>query len=209
MTPLPIDLSTPDNTLLRRGRTPLVEALWHFVGSPLVRSDLLPFSRIKCLVLRAFGAKIGAGVYIKPGLRVKFPWRLSVGDHSWLGERLWIDNLAQVAIGSHACISQDVYLCTGNHDWSHPNLKLHTRPIHLQDGCWVAARSMVCPGVTVGECAVVIGGSVVSGNVPPYEIHGGNPASFIRVRKIRGSGVSPIRPEAEAWHFAAEERIGE
>jgi putative colanic acid biosynthesis acetyltransferase WcaF len=193
MNPLPIDLSLPDNTLLQRGRPPFVEALWHFAGSPIVRSEFLPFSGVKCLVLRAFGAKIGMGVYIKPGLRVKFPWRLSVGDHTWLGERLWIDNLAHVTIGAHVCVSQDVYLCTGNHDWSHPNLKLYTASIQLKDGCWVAARSMVCPGVTVGECAVATGGSVVARDVPGYEVHGGNPASFMRVRKIRDSGASPVR----------------
>ena len=211
MTPLPIDLSLPDNTLLERGRPALIEILWHLAGSPLVRSELLPFSRLKCFVLRAFGAKIGVGVYIKPGVRVKFPWRLSVGDHSWLGERVWIDNLAHVTIGAHACVSQDVYLCTGNHDWSHPNLKLYTRPIQLEDGCWVAARSMICPGVTLGECAVVTGGSVVSGDVPPYEVHGGNPASFIRIRKIRGAGARPVPPDAEQRRFAthptAKEKI--
>jgi putative colanic acid biosynthesis acetyltransferase WcaF len=162
----------------------IVEALWHFIGSPLLRSELVPFSNLKCLVLSAFGARIGRGVYIKPGVRVKFPWYLNVGDHTWLGERLWIDNLAQVTIGSHACVSQDVYMCTGNHDWSHPHMKLFHKPIELKDGCWVAARSMLCPGVTVGECAVVLGGSVVAANVPDYEVHGGNPAVFCKIRKI-------------------------
>lgn len=180
----PVDLSTPDNTLLVRGRPVLIEALWHFVGAPLVRTEWLPFSSFKAFVLRCFGARIGRGVLIKPRLRVKFPWYLEVGDHTWLGEGLWIDNLAPVTIGSHVCVSQDVYLCTGNHDWSHRNMKLYRRPIELKDGCWVAARSMVCPGVTVGECAVAVGGSVVSTSIPAYEIHGGNPAAFLKRRRL-------------------------
>lgn len=181
---LPVDLSKPDNSLLERGRPRIVEALWHFVGSPLVRSEFLPFSSLKCFVLRCFGARIGRGVYIKPRVRVKFPWYLQVGDYTWLGEGLWIDNLAQVTIGSHVCVSQDAYLCTGNHNWSHPHMKLFRKPIELKDGCWVAARSMVCPGLTVGECAVALGGSVVVSNIPDYEIHGGNPAVLLKRRKI-------------------------
>ena len=81
--------------------------LWHFVGSPLVNwSNLLPVSGFKCSLLRLFGARIGKGVYAKPGLRVKFPWYLSIGDDCWLGEDAWIDNLAPVTIGSSVCISQ-------------------------------------------------------------------------------------------------------
>jgi len=185
--PFPIDLSQPDNSDLQRGRSFLVEALWHYVGSPLVRTELLPFSKLKCFILRLFGAQVGEGVYLKPGIRVKFPWYLSIGDHCWLGERLWIDNLADVTIESHACVSQDVYLCTGNHDWSHPNLRLFRKPIRIGRGSWVSARSMISPGVSIGECGVVVGGSVVSKDVPAYEIHGGNPASFVRLRRIEAN----------------------
>ena len=179
-----LDLSRPDNSELNRGCSFAVEVAWHFIGGPLVRSQLLPISRLKVLTLRLFGARIGRGVYIKPRVRVKFPWYLEIGEHCWLGEGLWIDNLSTVRIGSHVCISQDAYLCTGNHDWTHPNLKLFHRPIVLQDGCWVSARSMICPGTTIGECAVVLGGSVVRSDVPPYEIHGGNPATYIKRREI-------------------------
>jgi acetyltransferase-like isoleucine patch superfamily enzyme len=63
-------------------------------------------------------------------------------------------------------------------------MKLFRKPIELKDGCWVAARSMVCPGLTVGECAVALGGSVVVSNIPDYEIHGGNPAVLLKRRKI-------------------------
>jgi putative colanic acid biosynthesis acetyltransferase WcaF len=198
---LPVDLSKPDNSLLVRGRPLWVELLWHFVGSPLVRSEWLPISKFKCSVLRLFGARIGAGVYIKPRVRIKFPWYLEVGDHTWLGEGLWIDNLTQVKIGSHVCVSQDVYLCTGNHDWSHPNMKLFHKSIELQDGCWIAARSTVCPGVTVGECAVTVTGSVVALNVPGYQIHGGNPAVLLKHRKFKPL-YEPTEPIAEAGMVA-------
>jgi putative colanic acid biosynthesis acetyltransferase WcaF len=202
---VPVDLSKPDNSSLVRGRPWLIEALWHFCGAPLVRSELLPLSGLKCAILRAFGARIGVGVYIKPRVRVKFPWYLTVGDHSWLGEGLWIDNLVEVNIGSHVCVSQEVYLCTGNHDWSHPNMKLFRSPIILKDGCWVAARSMVCPGVTVGECAVLVGGSVACKDVPDHEIYGGNPATHLRMRRVRLSTSEQV--EQPAKHEIARARL--
>lgn len=92
-------------------------------------------SGVKVALLQAFGAKVGQRVRIKPGVRVKFPWRLTVGDHVWIGEDTWIDNLDEVTIESNVCISQGVYLCTGNHDWGHPHFALRTGPIHLESGC--------------------------------------------------------------------------
>lgn len=182
---LQVDLSVPDNSELDRGAPFLVEALWFFIGLPLLRSSLIPSSGFRSWLLRLFGARIGKGVYSKPGLRVKFPWYLEVGEYSWLGEDLWIDNLAQVTIGSHVCLSQGVYLCTGNHDWSLTNMKLFRKPIVCERGSWVGARAVVCPGVVIGEGAIVTAGSVAAKSVPPYEIHAGNPAAFVRRRVLK------------------------
>jgi putative colanic acid biosynthesis acetyltransferase WcaF len=180
-----VDLSQPDNSDYDKGRPFWVMALWHFLGSPLVRSNLIPVSAVKCGVLRLFGAKIGRGVYAKPGLRVKFPWYLTVGDHCWLGEDAWIDNLAPVTIGSHVCVSQAAYLCTGNHDWTVPNMKLFRRPIVLEDGSWVGARATVCPGVTLREGAIAAAGSVVTRDIPEHEIWAGNPAVYVKARVLK------------------------
>jgi len=191
----PVDLSVPDNSEYDKGRPLLVIALWHFIGAPLVRSDWLPVSSFKAALLRAFGARIGTGAYIKPGVKVKFPWYLSVGDHCWLGEDVWIDNLAPVTIGSHVCVSQGAYLCTGNHDWSSPNMKLFRKPIKLQDGSWVGARAIVGPGTVVGVGAIVTAGSVVTKNVPAGQIWAGNPAHYIRDRIV---GARPAKAASQA-----------
>jgi putative colanic acid biosynthesis acetyltransferase WcaF len=180
-----IDLSVPDNTELVRGAPLLVEAAWYFCGLPLLRSHWITSSSFRSRLLRLFGAKIGKGVYIKPGLRVKFPWYLEVGDHTWLGEDLWVDNLAQVSIGAHCCISQGAYFCTGNHDWSAPDMRLFRKPIRCERGSWVGARSVVCPGVTLGAGAIAAAGSVVTRDVPAMEVHAGNPAGFVRRRELR------------------------
>lgn len=166
------------------GANIIKQMLWFFIGSPLLATRWIPMSGFKVMVLRIFGAKIGRGVRIKPGLRVKFPWRLTVGDYAWLGEDAWIDNLAEVTIGAHACISQGVYLCTGNHDWNHPDFKLIVAPIHIQESCWIAAKSVIGPGVTVGKGAVLVLGGVAGKSLEPMTVYGGNPAQPIKPRKL-------------------------
>ena len=171
-----------DSKSFKRGRGVLTEALWVIAFSPLMTSQL-PGSRWRVSLLRAFGARIGKAVVIKPRVIVKFPWRLTVGDHSWIGEGAWIDNLAPVFIGSHACISQGAYLCTGSHDWRQPTFDLITKPINIGASAWVCAKAIVAPGVTIGEGAVVGLGAVATSDVPDWRIlrTGGGPLVIRRV----------------------------
>lgn len=142
------------NAEFNRGASRLKEALWLATNGALL-SSWLPGSSWRRWLLRCFGAKIGKGVVLKPGIRVKFPWRLTVGDHVWLGEDVWVDNLGQVDIGSHSCVSQGAYLCTGSHDWSDPRFGLIVRPLTIGVGCWVAARAMLAPGTIMEDGAVL------------------------------------------------------
>lgn len=183
----PIDLSRPDSRELVRGRSRFVELLWILLGAPVLASRLMLSARVRSALLRLFGAKIGKQMYMKPGVRVKFPWYLTVGDYCWIGEDVWIDNLAPVSIASHVCVSQGAYLCTGNHDWSKPNLRLFTRPITLQRGCWVGARTLVGPGVTVKEGAILTAGGVATKDLQAFGIYSGNPAVFVKQRVVKVS----------------------
>jgi len=150
----------------------VVEASW-LVLEGMLFSTWLPGSGWRRTLLRMFGARIGAGVVIKSRVRVKFPWRLTVGEHAWIGESCWIDNLAPVEIGSHSCLSQGVYLCTGNHDWNDPAFALRCAPIRIGAGAWIGAMSRVGPGVVVGEGAVITLASVVQCDVGAGVILGG------------------------------------
>jgi putative colanic acid biosynthesis acetyltransferase WcaF len=185
------DLSSYNNSCYSPERNKLVCALWFLVGLPLIRLQLLPFSSVRRFILRFFGAQIGRGVVLKPGLRVKYPWLLSIGDHTWIGEDVWIDNLIKVKIGSNICISQGAHLCTGNHDWSDPAFGLRVQPIVLEDGAWIGARALICPGVTVGQCGVAAAGSVVTKSIPAFEIHSGNPARFVKRRVFHATSSRP------------------
>jgi putative colanic acid biosynthesis acetyltransferase WcaF len=166
-----------------RGRPLWAEAIW-LAPSALLVGSWLPGSAWRRLLLRAFGATIGEGVVIKPFVKVKFPWRLTIGDHSSIGERAWIDNLAQVTVGSNCCISQDVYLCTGNHDWSRRDLPLKTSEIVIEDEVWIGARAVIGPGARVAHGAVVTLGSVVLGEVPSLAIVRPSPSQPCGVRRI-------------------------
>jgi putative colanic acid biosynthesis acetyltransferase WcaF len=173
-----------NNSWYQPGRSRTWQVMWFFLGSPLLRLPVLPWSSLRVRLLRVFGAEIGDGVVVKPGVRVKYPWRLSVGNDCWLGEDCWIDNLTTVQLGDNVCISQGAYLCTGNHDWADPSFGLIVAPITLKDGSWVGAKSVIAPGVILGECAVAATGSVVTKNIPGYEVHAGNPATFVKHRRV-------------------------
>lgn len=164
-----------------RGRSTLTLVLWSVFDALLV-SSWLPGSWHRRALLRAFGAEIGRNVVIKPRTRVKFPWKLEVGDHSWIGESVWIDNLAPVTIGEDACLSQGVYLCTGSHDWSRPSFDLIVKPIEVGDGAWIAAGAVVGPGVQVGSGAVLTVASVATTNLNSNSVYRGNPAEKITER---------------------------
>jgi putative colanic acid biosynthesis acetyltransferase WcaF len=168
------------------------QLLWYGIGHPLVQSRLLP-SGGKVWLLRRFGSKIGQGVRIKPGVRIKFPWRLTIGNHCWIGENAWLDNVSPITLEDHVCLSQGVYFCTGNHDWSHPAFKLIPEPIYIESMAWIAAQAVVGPGVRVGQGAVLCLGSIASSSLKPMMIYAGNPAVPIKTRAILASGSSAIR----------------
>lgn len=122
---------------------------------------------------------------IKPGVRVKLPWRLEIGDHSWIGEHVWIDNLAAVSIGADCCVSQGVYLCTGSHDWSAPGFDLVLKPIILEDGSWAAAKSVIGPGVRMKTGAVLTLGAVATADLDAWTLYKGAPAAPAGRREVR------------------------
>lgn len=124
-------------------------------------------ARVRVQILRAFGASIGDGVLIRHDVRIHWPWKLTVGDDSWIGEHAWILNLEPVTIGSNSCVSQGVLLCTGSHDPRSPTFAFDNAPITVGDSAWVAARATVLRGVTIGDGALVGAAALVTRDVAP------------------------------------------
>jgi len=133
---------------------------WGILSFPFESN--LPGSRWRVLLLKVFGAKIGKRVVVKPGVKIKYPWRLSVGNDVWIGERVWIDNIDLVSIESNVCVSQLVYFCTGNHRWDKSGFDLCSQPIRIKKSSWIAAGVMIGPGVNIGPNVVISFGSIVT-----------------------------------------------
>jgi putative colanic acid biosynthesis acetyltransferase WcaF len=167
---------------LIRGRSKAVEAVWYLIKCTFFLSALPWPSSLKRALLRLFGARIGAHVYIKPRVNVHFPWKLEVGDHTWIGEEVFLLNMEPIVIGAHCCISQRAFLCTGNHDFRQISMPFRNRPIVVEEGAWIGAQSFVGPGITVGAEAVVAAGSVVTKSLPRGMRCAGNPCAALGPR---------------------------
>jgi putative colanic acid biosynthesis acetyltransferase WcaF len=179
-----VDLSRYNNDWYDPGAGPIKRFCWYLVNMVFFQSYLLPVSSLKVSLLKMFGAKIGAGVIIKPAVNIKYPWFLEIGDHTWIGENVWIDNLVKVTIGKHVCLSQGAMLLTGNHNYKKVTFDLMVAGISLEDGVWIGAQSLVCPGITCLSHSVLAAQSVATDNLEPYFIYSGNPAQKIRERVI-------------------------
>lgn len=153
-----------------KGRGIVAQALWFCVLNTLFMAWFCP-ARLRVALLRAFGARIGEGVLIRHRVRVLWPWKLTVGDHTWIGEGAWLLNLEPVTIGAHVCLSQEALLCTGSHDHRTTDFRYRNAPIRVEDGAWIAARATVLAGVTVGRHAVVSAGTVLARDLPDLTLH--------------------------------------
>ena len=159
--------------------------LWYYINLIFFKSGLFPFNFVKVILLRFFGAKIGNNVIIKPVVNIKYPWNLSIGNHVWIGEEVWIDNLVAVTIGDHVCISQGALLISGNHHFDKRSFDLIALPIQIEDGVWVCTKSIVHGGSHLCKNAVLLGGSSIKGILEENSINLGNPAIKIKERKFQ------------------------
>lgn len=151
-----------------RGRSAAWQVAWQLVaGLVFVRWWCPP--GLRAAILRGFGAKIGAGTVIRHRVRIHWPWKLTIGDGSWIGEGAWLLNLEPITIGQNVCISQDVLLCTGSHDRRSRTFEYDNAPIEIGDGAWIAARATVLRGSSIGADSVVGATALVSGVVSPGE----------------------------------------
>jgi len=175
------DLSKYDKSWYQPGGK-LKTTLWYFVNVLFFLNPLNPISGLKVKLLRLFGAKIGNGVVIKPGVNIKYPWKLEIGNHAWIGEKVWIDNLGLVKIGNNVCISQGAMLLCGNHNYKKSTFDLIVKGIVLEDGVWIGAQSVVCPGVVCKSHSILAVSSVANKDLEAYTVYQGNPAVKSRER---------------------------
>jgi len=165
----------------------LARVLWVLVSGVFFQSWFPGPSALNRTLLRLFGANLGRGVVLKPRVTIKYPWKLTVGDHCWIGENVWIDNLGRVTIGNHCCLSQGALFLCGNHNYKKPTFDLMVGDITLEDGVWLGARASVGPGVTCRSHSVLAMGSVATSDLEAWTIHHGTPSKVKGTRQLESS----------------------
>jgi putative colanic acid biosynthesis acetyltransferase WcaF len=170
-----IDLRLYDQSWFDRGRPGWSILLWWLVQAIAFPLSLHNASGFRCWLLRLFGAKIGKGVLIRPTARFTYPWKIAIGDYSWIGDDVVLYSLDRIAIGTQCVISQECYLCTGSHNFQDVAFGLKTAPIIIGNGVWIAADCFISPGVTIGANAIVGARSSVFKDIPEQQVAWGNP----------------------------------
>jgi putative colanic acid biosynthesis acetyltransferase WcaF len=170
-----VDLSQYNQSWFDRGRPGWYVLLWWLVQA--ITFPLTPHSAHapRVALLRLFGAAIGKGVMIRPTARFTYPWKIRIGDYSWIGDDVVLYSLDQIHIGEHCVISQKNYLCTGSHDIHDPTFRLKTAAIAIGNGAWIAADCFICPGVQIGANSVIGARSNVISDMPNQQVCWGNP----------------------------------
>ncbi|MEM1135772.1 MAG: WcaF family extracellular polysaccharide biosynthesis acetyltransferase [Bacteroidota bacterium] len=179
-----VDLSSFKNDWYQPGASKLKQIIWYFINALFFINPLNPLSGLKVVLLRLFGAKVGQGVVIKPAINIKYPWHLTIGNHVWIGENVWIDNLTDIVIEDHVCLSQGAMLLCGSHNYKKTTFDLIIGNIKLEQGVWIGAKAVVCPGVTCYSHSILAVNSVATQDLESYTIYQGNPAKEKRKRVL-------------------------
>jgi len=166
-----------------RGRPGWYVQLWWIVESLLFNTSPQFMYGWRRFLMRCFGAKIGKGVILRPSMHTQFPWKVSIGDYSWIGDHVVLYSLGPILIGKNVVVSQRSYLCTGSHDYLEPEFPIYQQAITIEDECWLATDVYVGPGVTIGNGTVVGARSSVFKNLPGNSVCVGSPAKFLKARK--------------------------
>ena len=168
-----------------RGRNTFVVQLWWLIQSILFRTSPQFLYGWRIFLLRLFGAKIGKKVIIRPSVKITYPWKLTIGDYSWIGDDVNLYTLGEIDIGNNVVISQRSYLCTGSHDYLQTNFPIYQKPIKIHDQVWIATDVFIAPGVIIEEGSLIGARSSVFKNIPSNKICTGSPVKIIRVRILQ------------------------
>lgn len=172
---------TPKNF---RGRSKVTVQLWWLTYALLFRTSPQVFYGWRRFLLRCFGATIGKNVLIRPSAQITYPWKVSIGDNSWIGDEVVLYSLGEIHIGKNAVVSQRSYICTGTHNYSKVDFEIYAKKITIHDQSWLATDVFVAPGITINEGTVVGARSTVIEDLEGYSVYVGSPTRFIKKRKI-------------------------
>ncbi len=179
------DLSLFRNPPGFRGRSAVVVQLWWLVQSTLFAWSPQFMFGWRAWLLRRFGAKIGKGVKLRPGVRVTYPWKLTIGDHCWFGDGTLLYSLAEIDIGDNVAMADNISIVTGSHEFRKPTFDIYALPLKIESESWFCSGCFVHQGLTIGRGSVIGARAVVTKSTEPYSINTGFPARKVGDRRVK------------------------
>lgn len=165
-----------------RGRGAVYVQAWWLIQASIFRCSPQVFYGFRVLILRAFGAKIGSSCIIRPTVKITYPWKVSIGDNSWIGDGVELYSLGKITIGNNSVISQGTYICAADHDYEKVDFPIRERPVTIGDQVWVGAKCFIGPGVSIADGVVLGAASTTFKDLPPNTVCVGSPARIIKER---------------------------
>jgi putative colanic acid biosynthesis acetyltransferase WcaF len=165
-----------------RGRSAVMVQMWWLVQATLFAFSPQFMYGWRRWLLRLFGARVGQGVLVRPSAKVTYPWKVSIGDFSWIGDDVVLYSLGEIEIGDNAVVSQRSYLCAASHDYTQPNFPIYDLKVCIGSQAWLATDVFVAPGISIGKGVVVGARSSVFQDLPDMTVCVGNPAKVIKFR---------------------------
>ncbi len=165
-------------------RNRIGRVLWAIVHNLFFRFSPKPLHTWRAFLLKCFGAKVGRGVHVYPGVKIWAPWNIILKDECGIANGVILYSQNKITIGKRTVISQGAHLCAGTHDYSKTGFPLITAPIDIGANAWIAAEAFIHPGITIGDGAVIGARSVVNKNMPPWMICTGHPCIAVKERKF-------------------------
>lgn len=179
-----VDLTKYNQSWYSRGKSSWYILLWWFIQGTIFRFSIHNMYKFRNFLLKLFGAKIGKNVKIRSTAKITYPWKVEIGDNTWIGDDVVLYSLDNIKIGSNCVISQRSYICTGSHDIESESFNLIVKPITIEDYSWIAADVFVGQGVTIREGSVIAARSSIYKDSEPWMVYVGNPAKPVKKRKI-------------------------
>lgn len=165
-----------------RGRPGWYVQLWWLVQATLFRASPQFAYGFRAFLLRLFGAKIGIKTVIRPSATITYPWKVSIGDYSWIGDDVVLYSLGEITIGNHAVVSQRSYICAADHDLKQVDFPIRAFPVYIEDQAWLATDVYIAPGITIGKGAVIGARSSVFKDMPAGMVCMGSPCRAVKPR---------------------------
>lgn len=162
----------------------LKRVLWNGFYLFFFKFSPRPLHGYRAFILRLFGARVGKGVHVYPGVKIWAPWNLVLEDECGIASGVELYSQGVITVGKRAVISQGSYICTGTHDYTKKGFPLYTEPVFIESEAWLAAGVFVHPGVKINEGCVVGARSVVTKDMPDWMVCAGNPCKPLKERRI-------------------------